>query len=169
MPLRLAGRAVSVSDQVARLHRAADALAGCLQALDPELYLLKLNGWSPRDILAHLVGWNRATIQGSEELRRGEVPFFDVDSGEDYSTINAGFVARYSATDLGELRQELQASVAELSAYLEGLDPHDWSRTWGVRHDDELLTIGGTIDELIEDYDNHIQQIDRWVAERAGE
>ena len=54
-------------------------------------------------------------------------------------------------------------------AYLEGLDPHDWSRTWGVRHGDELLTIGGTIDELIEDYGHHMQQIDRWVAKRVGE
>ena len=154
---------MSVSDQCARLERAVEDMTRCLQALAPERYLEKLNGWAPRDILAHLVGWNRATIKGSEELRRGEVPYYDLDPGEDYSEMNAAFVREHSSVDREALLAELEASAGELSGYLLGLGGEDWSREWGVRHGDELLTIQGSIDDLIDDYGHHRRQIETWL------
>ena len=123
----------------------------------------RLNGWSPRDIVAHLIGWNRYIIEGSRQIVRGELPFYDVDPGDDYARINADLVRRYPSQDRAALLAELRSSAGELKGFLATLDPGRWSRDYGVRHGGEVVTIRNTVKDLIEDYDHHRKQIDDWV------
>jgi hypothetical protein len=121
-----------------------------------------LNGWSPRDILAHLIGWNRHVIEGSRQIQRGELPFYDIDPGENYSTVNAALVHQYSATDRQLLLEELHASARDLQEFLGSLDAEVWASDFGVRHGGSKVTIRDTVEELIEDYDHHRRQIEEW-------
>ncbi len=159
---------MTIDEQVAKFRRAVAELSATVEKLDTELFLHHPGTWSPRDIVAHLIGWNYAVVEGSEQLRRGELPFYDGDPGEDYSRVNAELVSRYSSTDRAVLRQELAVSAAALADYLAALDAATWSRDSGVRHRGEALSILGTVDELIADYDHHRHQIEAWQRGEEG-
>ena len=123
------------------------------------MFLTPINGWSPRDIVAHLVGWNRYLVEGADQIRRGELPFYDIDPGDDYGKVNAVLVRKYSSTNREELLDELRVSARELQQYLRSLDPAEWDRDYGVRRAGATITIRNSVDELIADYDHHGVQI----------
>ncbi len=158
---------MKIDEQVEELRRAVTELSSVVEELNSELFLHPRETWSPRDIVAHLIGWNYAAVQGSEQLRRGELPFYDIDPGEDYSQVNALFVRRYPSTDRAQLRDQLAVSAAALADYLATLDAATWSGDSGVRHRGEALSILGTVEELIADYDHHRQQIEAWQRSEA--
>ena len=57
----------------ARLNALQEAFArfrDCVAALPGERFLERMNGWSPRDVTAHLIGWNRYTVEGCRETRQ---------------------------------------------------------------------------------------------------
>jgi hypothetical protein len=151
-----------IEAQINRLNLAVESLEACVVALERESFLAKLNGWSPRDILAHLIGWNRHVIEGSRQIQRGELPFYDIDPGENYSKVNAALVRHYGSEDRQWLLEQLHNTASELKEYLVALDPANWARDFGVRHDGSRVTISDTVDELIEDYDHHRKQIEDW-------
>ena len=153
---------MTIDEQVAKFRQAVAELSAAVEELDSGLFLYHPDTWSPRDIVAHLIGWNYAIVEGSEQLRRVELPFYDIDPGENYSRVNAEFVRRYSCTDRAVIHEGLAVSAAALADYLAALDAATWSRDSGVRHRGEALSILGTVDELIADYDHHRQQIEAW-------
>jgi hypothetical protein len=82
----------TIEDQIDHLERSVEAFAASVAALDDRLFLSKVSGWTPRDIQAHLTGWNRHIVRGAKQILRGELPFYDVDPGPDYSKVNAALV-----------------------------------------------------------------------------
>lgn len=126
--------------------------------------MARLNGWSPRDILAHLIGWNHHVIEGSRQIQLGELPFYDVDPGENYSKVNEALVQKISATDRQVLIKELHSSANDLKEYLRSLEPEAWAKDFGVRHGGSTVTIRDTVDELIEDYVHHRKQVEDWAT-----
>ncbi len=160
---------MTIDDQICRLRAAVNELEAMLRPVDDERLLARLGNWSPRDIIAHLVGWNRAVIRGSRQLLGGELPFYDVDPGPDYAKINARFVAEVDSTDKQELLSELRSSASELAGFLESLAPDEWQRLTEVVLGGERLSVRATVDELIEDYLHHSLQIRDWVATDGAE
>jgi hypothetical protein len=157
---------MNVENQIEKLNKNVQTLASSVAALNQEQFLMKLNGWSSRDIVAHLIGWNRAIIQGSQQILKAQLPFYDVDSGENYSKVNAEFVRKYSSTDLQEMIKDLRRSADELSQFLTILNEKDWSHDFGVKNKGLMVTIQSTVDELIEDYEHHVAQIENWKNRR---
>ena len=153
---------VSVAEARRRIAAEVSAFSAVVDSLAPGQLLAPLGNWSPRDIVAHLIGWNRHVVRGSRQLQLGELPFYDEDPGEDFSNVNAELIREYRSTDPNELLTELRASADELSEFLARLDEADWARDFGVRHGGEALTISGTVGELIRDYPHHKEQIQRW-------
>jgi hypothetical protein len=160
---------VTIETQIARFAVSVEDFARCVASLKEELFLRPLNRWSPRDILAHLIGWNRYIIEGSKQIKRRELPFYDIDPGEDYSKVNARIVREYSSRDRQELLDELQASARELRQFLQSLAPSEWAQDYGVRHQGSNITIQNTIDELIGDYAHHREQIEEWAKRLAAQ
>jgi hypothetical protein len=150
---------VKIETQITQFDRSIEDFVHCVASLDEELFLRKIDHWSSRDVVAHLIGWNRYIIEGSHQIRRGELPFYDIDPGEDYSKVNAVLVLEYSSKDRQEMLDELQASALELKRHLQSLDSSEWSRDYGVRHKGAIITIQNTVDELIEDYIIHKERI----------
>ncbi len=159
---------MTIDAQISRLDDSVEELAAAVASLDEKSFLERLNGWSSRDIVAHLVGWNRIIIEGSRQITRGELPFYDVDPGENYSKVNAKLIRDYPSTDRHELLDELRTSARELAGFLETLDVDTWQRDFGVRHGASIVTIRNTIEELIDDYDHHRKQIEEWSDRLAN-
>ncbi len=155
----MANRESLLKEQIKRFSHAVEDFTLSVTPLTENMLLRKLGSWSPRDILAHLIGWNRYIIEGSEQLKRGELPFYDIDPGENYSNVNAVLVSKYSSENKQELLDELQTSAQELQQFLNLLNPTDLERDFGVRHNGVVITIQNTVDEYIEDYVHHRKQI----------
>ncbi len=151
---------MTIEMQITELGLSVDDFARCVASLDEGLFLKKNKSWSPRDIVAHLIGWNRYIIEGSKQIMRGELPFYDIDPGEDYCKVNAVLVRQYSSVDKPELLDELRATAGALKQFLQSLDQSEWDRDYGVRHQGSVITIYNTVDELISDYAHHRKQIE---------
>ena len=155
---------MTIETQVDRFDQAVKNLAGCIEALTPESFLAELNGWSPRDIVAHLIGWNRYYITGCDQIRQGELPFYYIDPGDDFSKVNARFVQQYASTSQKELLAELEASWQALQQYLLSLAPEEWAADYGVRYAGSPLTIENSVEALLQDYGAHQQEIEAQVG-----
>ena len=157
-------RTMTIETQVERFDGAVERFLHAVEELSEDQFLARINGWSPRDIVAHLIGWNRHVIEGSRQIARGELPFYDLVPGENYSKVNAALVRAYASRSREKLAAELRIAAHELRAFSTVLAPELWSRDFGVRHGDATVTIENTIDELIADYDHHREQIERLRA-----
>lgn len=145
-----------------QLERCVEAFAGCVASLDERLFLRKVTSWTARDIVAHLIGWNRYVVRGAGQILRGELPFYDIDPGPNYSNVNAALVRECADTDRSALLKSLAASTRELTAFLRAIDPGVWDRDFGVRHEGETLTVKSTVDDLIADYHHHRVQLEEF-------
>ena len=148
-----------IETQKGELNEAVESFARLVEALDGKTFLGPLGRWSARDVVAHLIGWNRYTVQGARQIVRGELPFYDVDPGEDYANVNRTHVREYPSRVRDELLAELRISARELSEALSALDSDTWNRDFGVRHKGQTVTIRSTVDDLIVDYAHHAEQI----------
>lgn len=146
---------MTIEAQLRRLEKNLADFQRCVSSLDEPMFLMSISRWSPRDIVAHLVGWNRYLVEGAEQIRRGELPFYDIDPGENYSNVNAVLARKYSSRNRAELLDDLRASARDLQQFLRALDPGEWDRDYGVRHAGATITIRNSIDELIDDYLHH--------------
>jgi uncharacterized protein (TIGR03083 family) len=153
-----------VEDQLSELERSIDGFVEPLKALGDDRFREPLGRWTLRDVVAHLIGWNRYTVRGCRELQEGRLPFYDLDPGENYARINAVLVREVSADTKIDLLRDLRSSSSELADYLRRLAPEDWERDYGVRHLGKTVTVRNSVDELIEDYQHHRRQIVEWAA-----
>lgn len=151
---------MTIEEQVRQLEDCVGSFAASAAALDQRLFLRKVTNWTPRDIVAHLIGWNRHIVRGAEQILRGELPFYDVDPGPDYFKVNAALVRAYPETDRTALLTSLAASARELTVFLRAMNPGAWDRDFGVRHGRETLTVRSTVDDLIADYHHHRTQLE---------
>src|SRR5215211_8154374 len=90
-----------------QLTHAYQHFSKLIDSLSDEQFLSPMNGWAPRDVVAHLIGWNRLMIEASLSLRAGKPPAYYDDAEHDYSNINASFTAKYSSQSKPELLAEL--------------------------------------------------------------
>jgi len=99
-----------------------------------QIFLRSIKDWTPRDIVAHLVGWNHNILTGCEQIMAGSIPFYHSDALNDYRNLNAEFIARYKSTDRVTLLRELAQGKDELASYLSKVSELDWDKDFGVRH-----------------------------------
>lgn len=161
---------MTVEDQLDALALGVQAFTGSVLALSEDEFMGTIGRWTPRDIVAHLIGWNRYVVRGAKQILRGELPFYDVEPGPDYANVNAVLIGDYGDTDRSVLLAQLGESTEELEAFLRQLAPGDWDRDFGVRHRGEqlsvastaggLVTVKSTVDDLIADYHHHRAQLD---------
>jgi len=153
-----------IQAQIDELDRAVRAFERVIMELAPDAFLEKLGGWTPRDIVAHLVGWNAYVVEGSRQIQRGELPFYDRDPGDNYQKVNAELIRKHESTERDTLVLALESSANALAAFLRELDDGDWERDFGVQHRDETLTVRSTVNDLTQDYDHHRRQIETWAG-----
>jgi hypothetical protein len=146
--------------QLATLDAAYTAFCDTLQALPPGAFLASLGDWTPRDIAAHFIGWNRITLAGCAALREGALPFYFHDGTNDYRRINAGFIQRYASREPRELLAGMASAMNELVSYLKGVPLDEWEKDTGVVHyRGGPATVARCVDSLLRDYGKHREEI----------
>lgn len=154
---------MSIEEQIKRLSNNIDEFTECINSLPETLFLKKLDDWAPRDILAHLIGWNYYTIEGCKQIMKGEIPHYFIDPGNDFSKVNAVSVQKYNSKDRQKLIEELEASTRELKQFLLSIDSANWETDYGVTYKGGSVTVMNMVEALSHDYINHRQQIEKWV------
>ncbi len=154
--------------RLSALHEAFARFRACADALPSERFLERMNGWPPRDVTAHLIGWNRYTIEGCREILRGVCPSYLEDEPNDFGTVNRESVERYASSDRNELLAELDASFDELKAFLLTVSDPQWDNDFGVRYKGYVITVGNSVEGLRMDYDRHREGIETWLKNTAG-
>jgi hypothetical protein len=133
-------------------------------SLPEEPFLSSMNGWAPRDVVAHLIGWNGLMIEASSSILAGLPPAYYADAPNDYSNINAGFTARYSSRSKQELLAQLKSSMEGLEAYILALPAVELAADHGVRHyRGGTATVGKVLESLAGDYRYHTNEIREWL------
>ena len=159
----------SMSSQktVLLLKRAYQDFTELILSLSEELFLSPMDEWAPRDVVAHLIGWNTLMIEASSSILAGQPPSYYADAPNDYSHINAGFTARYSSRSRQELLAELKSSLDGLERYVLALPSEELVANHGVRHyRDGPATVSKIVESLAGDYRYHADQIREWLNKR---
>ena len=146
--------------QLADLETAYASFIDTLTGLASEDILKSLGDWTPRDIAAHFIGWNRITLAGCSSLREGAEPFYFYDGTNDYRKVNAKFITQFPSTDQDELLKDIASTKEALTAYLKTIPESEWELDTGVVHyRGNPATIARCVDSLIRDYRKHRQEI----------
>ncbi|MFN8411082.1 MAG: ClbS/DfsB family four-helix bundle protein [Anaerolineales bacterium] len=124
----------SKDTQLAALDSAHSLFMQTLETLSPEQFFASLGDWTPRDIAAHFIGWNRITLAGCSALREGAEPFYFYDGTNDYRKVNAKFFTQFPSTDKVELSKEIEVTYAILIAYLKNIPTSEWEADTGIVH-----------------------------------
>jgi hypothetical protein len=124
------------------------------------------NGWSVKDLLAHLAFWERRAGELLNILLRGEVPApipdYDVDA------INKQAYDESLARPLAEVRQQEQAAYRDLLAMVEAapdaalFDPKHFAWT------ENRPFYGWIADNTYGHYEEHSPALDSFVAARRA-
>ena len=100
---------ITIKEQVNNLNHCIQEFVKCVDSLPESLFLNKMDGWAPRDVTAHLIGWDLYTVRGCQQLKRGELPFYLIDPGDDFCKVNAVLVREYDSKDKEILISQLDA------------------------------------------------------------
>jgi len=147
-----------------QLNQAYQGFSNLIDSLSSEQFLSPMNGWAPRDVVAHLIGRNGLMIDASLSILAGNPPSYYDDAANDYSNINASFIAKHSSQSKQVLLEELQSSVEKLEKFIDSLPTEELTANHGVmHHSGDHATIADIIDSLSDDYQDHSRQIEKWL------
>lgn len=146
--------------QLQDLDIAYVAFMETMQRLSAKDLLTSLGDWTPRDIAAHFIGWNRITLAGCSALREGAEPFYFYDGTNDYRKVNQKFLSQYPSADKAELLKDIAETRDVLAAYLNTIPDSEWDADTGIVHyRGNPATVARCVDSLIRDYRKHNQEI----------
>ncbi len=145
---------------ISKLARARGALLDSARSLPPpKQSRVFLGVWSPRHILAHLIGWDCTNLQAVSELRRHKVPSFYKYHDKDWASYNSKLVARHNRGSFRQLLASAQKSHARLLAELRTLPAEEIIENRGVRFRGCTVTIERLLEAEAEDEQTHHRQL----------
>ena len=149
------------------LKKSYQDFVGIILPLSNEFLLSSMNGWAPRDVVAHLIGWNRLMIEASSSILAGKPPAYYADTPNDFSNINAGFTTEYSSRSKQGLLSEMESSLESFEAFILALPEEEMLADHGVRHySGSPATVSKIISSLAGDYQSHTRQIKAWLNQK---
>ncbi len=135
-------------------------------SLSDEQFLSPMTDWAPRDIVAHLIGWNSLMIDSSRSILAGQPPPYYDDLKNDYSNINAGFTKKFFSHSKQELLAQLKSSMENFEAFIFSLPAKELELDHGVVHYSGVpATVSKIINSLAGDYRYHTNQILEWLKQ----
>ncbi len=148
----------------AALATAIAQFSAAVEAQPDVLFLHAHAGRTPRDIVAHLIGWNYAAVAARTAIGRGELPASLVAPGPDFSATNARAMATYASRDKATLLAQLRDSAAAWDAMLRELPAAAWDETNGLQLGTWSVSNGNLVAALTEDYEHHREELRQWSS-----
>jgi len=118
-----------------------------------------LGGWSVKDLIAHLVGWDFTNLAAAKDIQAGKLPEFYSHHDKGLKTYNASLVAKYNRDDFNELLALARDSHGQLITYLENLPAEAFEKDFGVRAGRYKITIARLLQAEWKDEQEHLKQI----------
>lgn len=126
---------------------------------DAEQDQIFLGIWSIKDLLAHLIGWDKTNLDAVKSVMRGDVPSFYEHRDPDWRTYNAILVKRYKKDSFKELVTRAKDTQKKLIEFLRTIPPEHFNKDFGVRFRGYKVTIQRLLEAETEDEQTHLQQI----------
>ena len=124
-----------------------------------------LGHWTVKDLLAHLVGWDYANLEGIEAILAGRLPAFYAHYDPDWRTFNAGLVSKYKRDSLTESIASAEESHRALLAAAQAVPAAEFGQDHGVRSPKgRRVTIAMLLIAEASDERKHALQIKDFVA-----
>jgi hypothetical protein len=152
--------------QIHKTEKAVKEFTATIEKLPQDLFLKPMNGWSARDVTAHLIGWNLRTIEGCQQIIQGKRPDYFEDAVNNFSNLNAEAVERYASTNKINLLAECTDSFKDLKEYLQSLSAQEWVHDYDVRYRNWMITVYNTVLALQKDYQSHREEIESWAQKQ---
>ena len=120
-----------------------------------------VNGWSGRDLMAHLVAWQQVALDVAKELAVGERSAAKERADSDWEqrggdVVNDEIQRQWAAKPLAEVRSEFERASGELRGYLTVVPEARW-----IKNADHQRFF---IDETLDHYDEHRKDLDAILA-----
>jgi hypothetical protein len=118
------------------------------------------HGWSARDLIGHMVGWQGWALAIAKDLAVGETsPSIDLMNAlwdERGDAVNDDMLVEWRALPVEEVRGRLASLPGELRGYLTVVPESRW-----VKHAAHMQTL---IDETIDHYADHVADLEAILA-----
>ena len=118
------------------------------------------HGWSARDLIAHLVGWQDVALRIARELAVSETSSerdgIDAEWNARGDEMNAEMIEAWRTLPPADVRDRLRSVAGELRGYLTVVPETRW-----VKHPTHMRTF---VEETIEHYDAHRADLDAVLA-----
>ena len=119
------------------------------------------NGWSGRDLMAHLVAWQLVALDVAKELAVGERSAAKERADADWEqrggdAVNDEIQRLWAAKPLADVRSEFERASGELRGYLTVVPEARW-----IKNADHQRFF---IDETLDHYDEHRKDLDAILA-----
>ena len=158
-------KAALLADVVAARSEILDAARALSPAQQTEVFL---GTWSARELLAHLIGWDRANVRAARELQRGELPSFYAYRDPDWRSYNARLVSRHRRGTFRELLRATQESQVKLIAFFSRVPAIEFEKDQGVRFRGYKVTLARLLQADAKDVRVHAAQLRRFAAGGNG-
>lgn len=122
-------QAITRPEIVRKIREERQALMETVDSLDEEQVLAPEldEGWSVKDVLAHVTTWEKMMIRWVEESLRGEVPDRPRpgESWDDLDELNAELYEKHKDRPLDDVMEEFRRSGAQVRATVDRLTDAD--------------------------------------------
>jgi hypothetical protein len=128
-----------------------------------------LDGWTLKDLLAHIAGWERLVAADARAVTRGEPFRPDGAAAEPVDQINARLVAAAREVTADEVIAEARASYPALLATIEELSDADLAIRGRYPWSADEMVANFVADSSFLHYREHLPEIRAWIGRwRAG-
>lgn len=115
--------------------------------------------WSIKDLVAHLIGWDKTNLAAAKRVLDGQVPAFYEYRDPDWRTYNATLVKKNKKGSAQELIATAKATQDKLIKFLQTVPPEQFNKDFGVRFRGYKVTVQRLLEAEIGDERTHLGQI----------
>jgi hypothetical protein len=124
--------------------------------------------WGLKDLLAHLVGWDRTNLDAIHDFLAGRRPAFYDRYDPGWTAYNAELLGRHRVDDVDALLEALAASQRDVIEALRSLPEPELTRERARSRSGRPLSIAGLLRAAVRDEREHLRQIEAFVGQRMN-
>ena len=155
-----------VAEMMAARRELLDAVSALPEAEQDTVFV---GYWTVKDVLAHLVGWDYANLEGIEAILAGRLPAFYAHYDPDWRAFNARLVGEFRRGCLAESIELAEASHRALLAVAQAVPADEFVKDHGVRSPGgRRVTIDMLLSAEATDERKHARQIEEFAGRCAS-
>jgi hypothetical protein len=160
------------NELIAGLANARQELLDAVRSIPPELQDTPCIGhWCAKDLVAHLIGWDKTNLSAVQEILNGERPSFFQFYDKDWQSFNTNLVNQHRREPFSDLLVDAEGSHHGLVAYLLSLAEVQILEGKSPREKGRPVTIRRLLGAEAEDERKHAEQVrtflQRWRNEQS--